>query len=262
MARAAQRLGMRYLTITDHSPSAHYAGGVDLDRLKRQWDEIAAAQEAVKEVTLLRGTESDILEDGSLDYPDAVLEQLDVVIASVHSRFKMDEAEMTRRLVRAMKLPVFKIWGHARGRLLLEREPFACRMEEVLDALAGSRGAVEVNGDPHRLELEPRFLRLARERGIPLDADHVGARALLEPRPQRPGGAAEVEYPPRRARDERLHVRARPGVGAKGSGFRRRITHVPAMIDDPLRRSHAEPSQATASALAPAGRRASGPGRD
>jgi DNA polymerase (family X) len=124
-------------------------------------------QEQVK-VRLLRGTESDILEDGALDYPADVLEQLEVVVASIHSRMKMDEDQMTRRLVRCMSLPVFKIWGHALGRLLLDREPFACRVEEVLDALAASRGAVEVNGDPRRLELEPRWLRAATARGIPV----------------------------------------------------------------------------------------------
>ena len=182
MARAADALGMDYLTITDHSPSAHYAGGLTADRLEAQGEEIARVQERVR-VRLLRGTESDITEDGALDFPDRVLERLDVIVASVHSRFKMDEQEMTRRLVRAMRLPVFKIWGHARGRLLLEREPFACRMEEVLDALAASRGAVEVNGDPHRLELEPRYLRLARERRIPIvlsvDAHSTGALGYL-----------------------------------------------------------------------------------
>jgi len=167
MARAADALGAEYLTVTDHSRSAGYAGGLDEDRLRRQWDEIARVQERVK-VRLLRGTESDVLEDGALDYPDRVLEALDVVVASVHSRMKMGEDEMTRRLVRCMSLPVFKIWGHPLGRLLLERDPFACRVEEVLDALAGSRGAVEVNGDPHRLELEPRWLRAAAARKIPV----------------------------------------------------------------------------------------------
>ncbi|HEX8951714.1 MAG TPA: helix-hairpin-helix domain-containing protein, partial [Polyangia bacterium] len=154
MARAAEAMGMEYLTITDHSPAAHYAGGVTLDRLRRQWDEIARVQETVK-VRLLRGTESDILEDGALDYPDAVLEQLDVVIASIHSRMKMDEAAMTRRLVSAMRRPVFKIWGHALGRLIMRRDPFACRVEEVLDAIAESRAAIEINGDPYRLDLPP-----------------------------------------------------------------------------------------------------------
>ncbi len=167
MARAAEALGAEYMTVTDHSRSAGYAGGLDEDRLRRQWDEIARVQEQVN-VRLLRGTESDVLEDGALDYPDRILEQLDVVVASVHSRMRMDEDLMTRRLVRCMSLPVFKIWGHALGRLLLDREPFACRVEEVLDALASSRGAVEVNGDPNRLELEPRWLRAATARGIPV----------------------------------------------------------------------------------------------
>ena len=167
MARAAEALGAEYMTVTDHSRSAGYAGGLDLDRLRMQWDEIARVQEKVK-IRLLRGTESDVLEDGALDYPDAILEQLDVVVASVHSRMRMDEEQMTRRLVRCMGLPVFKIWGHALGRLLLDRDPFACRVEEVLDALARSRGAVEVNGDPRRLELEPRWLRAATARQIPV----------------------------------------------------------------------------------------------
>jgi DNA polymerase (family 10) len=167
MARAADALGMEYLTITDHSQAAGYAGGLSLDRLRAQWEEIERVQERVR-VKLLRGTEADVLEDGALDWPEAVLEELDVVVASVHSRMKMDEDQMTRRLVRAMSAPIFKIWGHGVGRLLLEREPYAVRMEEVLDALAAARGAVEVNGDPRRLDLEPRHVRAARARGIPL----------------------------------------------------------------------------------------------
>jgi len=165
MARAAEAMGMQYITITDHSPTAHYAGGLQLDRLKRQWDEIAKAQENVK-VRLLRGTESDILADGALDYPDSVLEQLDIVIASIHNRFRMSSEQMTRRVVAAMKHPVFKVWGHAQGRYVLTRPPFECDMDAVLDAVASSRAAVEVNGDPHRLDMVPRWLREARKRGI------------------------------------------------------------------------------------------------
>ncbi|HZJ71995.1 MAG TPA: PHP domain-containing protein, partial [Planctomycetota bacterium] len=165
MARAAERLGMQYVTITDHSPSAHYAGGLSIDRLRAQWDEIARVQETVS-VRLLRGTESDILADGALDYPDTMLEQLDVVIASVHQRHRMDPDQMTRRLVRAMEHPCFKVWGHALGRLLLSRPPFDCRVEEVLDAAARSRAAIEINGDPHRLDLPPRWVRAARDRGL------------------------------------------------------------------------------------------------
>ena len=137
MARAADAMGMRYLTITDHSPTAFYARGLDVDRLRAQWDEIARVQETVS-VRLLRGTESDILADGGLDYPDAILEQLDVVIASIHARHRMDADRMTRRLVRAMQHPCFKIWGHALGRLVLSRPPIECRVEEVLDAAAAA----------------------------------------------------------------------------------------------------------------------------
>ncbi|WP_248358727.1 helix-hairpin-helix domain-containing protein [Anaeromyxobacter oryzae] len=182
MARAAEALGVEYLTVTDHSGTAHYAGGLDPDRLRRQWDEIARVQEQVG-IRLLRGTEADILDDGALDWPDAILEQLEVVVASIHSRMKMDEAQMTARLVRAMSWPVFKIWGHGTGRLLNERPPYAVRVEEVLDALARSRGAVEVNGDPQRLDLEPRHVRAARDRGIPVvlsvDAHSTGALRYL-----------------------------------------------------------------------------------
>ncbi|MEO6951550.1 MAG: PHP domain-containing protein [Polyangia bacterium] len=165
MARAAEARGYDYLTITDHSPTAHYARGVEIDRLKRQWDEIAEVQEKVK-IRLLRGTESDITKDGSLDYPDAILEQMDVVVASIHNRYKLDRAEMTERIVRAMQVPVFKIWGHALGRILLERDPIDCDVERIFDVIAKSRAAVEVNGDPHRIDLPPHLVPLARARGI------------------------------------------------------------------------------------------------
>jgi DNA polymerase (family 10) len=165
MARAAESLGVQYITITDHSPSAHYAGGVSLDRLKEQWDEIARVQEQVS-VRILRGTESDILADGALDYDDRTLEQFDVVIASIHARMRLDRDAMTRRIERAMCHPLFKIWGHALGRLLLRRPPVDCDVERLLDVIAAERAAIEVNGDPHRLDLEPRWVRAAQERGI------------------------------------------------------------------------------------------------
>jgi DNA polymerase (family 10) len=165
MARAAEELGLGYLTITDHSQSARYARGLSLDRLRRQWDEIDEVQPHTR-VRLLKGSESDILADGGLDWPDAVLEKLDVVIASIHQRHRQNEAQMTSRLLRAMRLPVFKIWGHPLGRLLLRRDPIACRLEEVLDAIAGSPAAIELNGDPYRLDLAPDLARRARARGI------------------------------------------------------------------------------------------------
>ncbi|MFT3917025.1 MAG: DNA polymerase/3'-5' exonuclease PolX [Anaeromyxobacteraceae bacterium] len=182
MARGAEARGAQYLTITDHSRAAGYAGGLDRDRLLAQWDEIAAVQEQVK-VKLLRGTEADILDDGRIDVPEELIPRFDVVIASIHSRMKMDRAQMTARLVAAMKQPFFKIWGHALGRLLGERDPFDCDAEAVLDALAASRGAIEVNGDPQRMEADPRMLRMARERNIPIvlsvDAHSVHALDYL-----------------------------------------------------------------------------------
>ncbi|MFZ0751345.1 MAG: PHP domain-containing protein, partial [Pyrinomonadaceae bacterium] len=165
MVGTAEALGMKYITITDHSPTAFYAGGVKIDRLQQQWDEIERVQEQTK-VRILKGTESDILQDGSLDYPDWILEQFDVIVASIHSRYKMNSEQMTKRVVTAMRQPVFKIWGHALGRLIQRRPPFDCDVEKILDVIAESRAAVEINGDPYRLDMEPRWIREARKRKI------------------------------------------------------------------------------------------------
>ncbi|HKP46013.1 MAG TPA: PHP domain-containing protein, partial [Pyrinomonadaceae bacterium] len=178
MARAAEALGMKYITITDHSPTASYAGGLTVDRLMRQWDEIAEVQQKVK-IRILRGTESDITADGRLDYPDNILEQFDVIVGSIHARYKMDSTKMTKRIVSAMREPVFKIWGHALGRLIERRPSFECDVEKILDVIAESRAAIEVNGDPWRLDMEPRWLREARKRKIKfvisVDAHSTGA---------------------------------------------------------------------------------------
>jgi DNA polymerase (family 10) len=178
MALAAEAMGMDYITITDHSPTAFYAGGVELDRLQRQWEEIDEVQTKVK-VKILRGTESDILANGALDYPDKILEMFDVIVASIHSRYKMDSEKMTTRVITAMKQPVFKIWGHAQGRLIQSRPPFDCDMLRILDVIAESNAAVEINGDPYRLDMEPRWVREAVKRKIKfvisVDAHSTGA---------------------------------------------------------------------------------------
>jgi DNA polymerase (family 10) len=183
MVRAAEAMGMKYITITDHSPTAFYANGVSLDRLQRQWDEIDEVQEKVK-IKILRGTESDIVADGRLDYPEHILEKFDVIVASIHSRYKMDSAKMTKRITTAMQQPVFKIWGHALGRLIQRRPPFECDLERILDVIAESRAAIEVNGDPWRLDLEPRWIREARKRKIKfvisVDAHSTGALSNLK----------------------------------------------------------------------------------
>src|SRR3981081_1194977 len=178
MVYAAESMGMKYITITDHSPTAFYAGGVKIDRLQRQWEEIDRVQEQTK-VRILKGTESDITQDGSLDYPDWILEQFDVIVASIHSRYKMDEDKMTQRVTAAMRQPVFKIWGHALGCLIQRRPPFDCRVEEILDVIAESRAAIEINGDPYRLDMETRWPVEARKRKIKfvvsVDAHSTGA---------------------------------------------------------------------------------------
>jgi DNA polymerase (family 10) len=165
MARAAERMGMKYMTITDHSPTAHYAGGLTVDRLKEQWEEIERVQEKVK-IKLLKGTECDILADGALDYPDEILEQFDVIIASVHSRYKQDEPRMTKRLLNGLRNPHFKIWGHPLGRLVLRRDPIPCDVEKILEAIQDSPVAIEINGDPYRLDLAPNWAKLASEMGF------------------------------------------------------------------------------------------------
>lgn len=165
MARAAERMGMKYMTVTDHSPTAHYAGGLTVDRLKEQWEEIDRVQEKVR-IKLLKGTECDILADGALDYPDEILEQFDIIIASIHSRYKQDEKRMTKRLLAGLRNPHFKVWGHPLGRLVLRRDPIPCNVEEILDAIQDSPVAIEINGDPYRLDLEPQWAKLARQRGF------------------------------------------------------------------------------------------------
>lgn len=179
MVRGAEEMGMKYITITDHSPTASYAGGLHLDKLKRQWEEIDEVQENVS-IKILRGTESDIVASGRLDYPDSVLEKFDVIVASIHARYKMDSAKMTERIATAMRYPVFKIWGHGLGRLLQRRPPFECDVEHILDVIAESKAAIEINGDPYRLDLEPRWVREARKRKLKfvISTDAHSVRAM------------------------------------------------------------------------------------
>jgi DNA polymerase (family 10) len=177
MAQRAAELGFGAITITDHSAAAAYANGLDLARLREQAAEIAGLP---SEARILRGTEADILADGSIDVPPEMIGELDVIIASVHQRYGLDEDGNTARLVAAMRQPFFKIWGHALGRLVLRRDPIAVRLDEVLDAIAASPAAIEINGDPHRLDLDPENARRAAARGIKfvLSCDAHSTKAL------------------------------------------------------------------------------------
>lgn len=168
MALAARALGLKYLTVTEHSEAAIYAGGLKVDDLKRQWEEIDRINAAVSGVRLLKGIEVDILESGALDYADSVLEQLEVVIGSIHVRHGMDEDQMTRRLLAAMDNPCLQILGHPTGRLINSREPYPVRMDEVLERAAERGVAVEVNGKPARLDIKAEYVRQAVKRGVRL----------------------------------------------------------------------------------------------
>ncbi|WP_141619164.1 DNA polymerase/3'-5' exonuclease PolX [Myxococcus sp. AB036A] len=168
MALAARALGLKYLTITEHSEAAIYAGGLKVDDLKRQWEEIDRINAAVSGVRLLKGIEVDILESGALDYADSVLEQLEVVIGSIHVRHGMDEDQMTRRLLTAMDNPCLQILGHPTGRLINSREPYPVRMDEVLERAAERGVAVEVNGKPARLDIKAEYVRQAVQQGVRL----------------------------------------------------------------------------------------------
>jgi DNA polymerase (family 10) len=180
MALAAQALGFKYMTVTEHSQAAIYAGGLKEDDLKRQWDEIDRVNEKVKGIRLLKGIEVDILESGALDYRDSLLERCELVIGSVHIRHKMDEDQMTRRLLSAMDNPHLNIIGHPTGRLIHEREPYPVRMEEVLDKAVARGVVMEVNGKPARLDLKADHVRQATERGVKLvvSADAHNTRDL------------------------------------------------------------------------------------
>ncbi|MDB4958840.1 MAG: hypothetical protein JWO36_6409 [Myxococcales bacterium] len=178
MARAAGELGMKAITITDHSAAANYAGGIGATGLRSQAEEIRGLP--ALPVKILRGTEADILQDGEIDVPREMLGELDLVIASVHQRYKLEEDGMTKRLVTAMRQPFFKIWGHALGRLVLRRDPIKVRLDDILDAIAESPAAIEINGDPYRLDLDPINARRASARGIPfvLSSDAHSVRGI------------------------------------------------------------------------------------
>ena len=159
MASAASRLGWEYLGITDHSRAAAYAGGLDAERVRQQWREIDDWNASGRAPRLFKGTECDIVADGALDYDDDLLLGFDYVVASIHSRFSLSREAMTARLVRAVSHPCVTFLGHPTGRLLLAREPYEHDLEELLKAAARHGVIVELNANPHRLDLDWRALR-------------------------------------------------------------------------------------------------------
>lgn len=197
IARTYYEAGFEYFALTDHSPAVTVAHGLTPDRFELQWDEIDAinreyehayqkkhhvqelhgSRKELRPFKILKGVECDILPDGSMDLPDEVLSKMDVVVASVHSRFKMSEEEMTARILRALKNPYVKILGHPSGRLINEREPYAVDMEKVIDAAIHHHVALEIDGQPARLDLFDYYCKMAKEKGakftIDSDAHHT-----------------------------------------------------------------------------------------
>ena len=178
LAAGVRAAGYKWVGITDHSQSAGYAGGLSPDALRRQAADIAGVAARMPGFRILHGVEADILADGRLDYDDDVLAQLDFIIGSIHSRFNLSGAEMTARVLTALDNPYLSILGHPTGRLLLSRNAYAIDLEAIF-AKAGARGvAIEINADPHRLDLDWRVLRSARAHGVMIsigaDAHNLG----------------------------------------------------------------------------------------
>jgi DNA polymerase (family X) len=183
MARAAAEAGYAYVGISDHSRAANYANGLDETRLAQQRNEIEAARRAVPQIRILHGIEVDVMEDGSLDLPDACLAQLDFVVASLHAHFALGPDRQTMRMVRALSHPLVTILGHPTGRLLLGRPGYTFDLDAVARAAASSGACLEINASPQRLDLAPPMIRRAAE---------LGARFCINPDAHEPRGFADV----------------------------------------------------------------------
>lgn len=181
MATFLQGQGYEYLGICDHSQAAHYANGLPPERVRQQQREIDELNQELAPFRIFKGIESDILSDGSLDYPPTVLETFDFIVASVHSNLKMDERKATTRVLRAVENPYTTMLGHPTGRLLLRREGYPLDHKAVIDACAQHNVIIEINANPYRLDLDWRWVRYALDQGVQLsinpDAHHTNGYA-------------------------------------------------------------------------------------
>jgi DNA polymerase (family 10) len=182
MAAAAQELGLQYLGIADHSRSSIQAGGLDRARLRTQVAAIRKLNESFDGFRVFAGVECDILRDGSLDFADETLGELDYVVASVHSAFQIPEAEMTKRIIRAISNPLVTFLAHPTGRLLLSREPYAVDIPAIIEAAAETGTWIEINAAPKRLDLDWRWWPSAKEKGVKcvINPDAHGVEKLPE----------------------------------------------------------------------------------
>jgi DNA polymerase (family 10) len=166
MAKAAEALGYDYVAITDHSRSLGVAHGLSAERIGQQIDEVRKSNARAGGIRILAGAEVDILKDGSLDFPDEILEQLDVVVASIHSGFQQDRDTITRRIVAAMHSPHVDILAHPTGRLLARRPGYDVDIDTVIREAARTGTALEINSYPDRLDLRDEHARAARDAGV------------------------------------------------------------------------------------------------
>jgi DNA polymerase (family 10) len=179
MARKAKEMGYAYIAVTDHSKAVRVAGGMDEKQLAKHLKEIEKADGQISGFRILKGVEVDILPDGTLDLKDDILRECEVVLASVHSRFNMEEGEMTRRVIRAIRNPNVKVLAHPTGRLILEREPFKISLPEVIQAAVDHGVILEINAYPDRLDLKDVDARMARDLGAKL-AINTDAHSALQ----------------------------------------------------------------------------------
>jgi DNA polymerase (family 10) len=166
MAKACRDLGYEYLGICDHSKSAQYAGGLSIEKVIEQQEDILRLNTSMAPFKIFSGIESDILADGSLDYPDEILQRFDFIVASVHSGLRMDKEKATARLLKAIENPYTTILGHPTGRLLLSREGYPLDFEKILHSCAEHGVVVELNAHPYRLDLDWRWIDYAVSLGL------------------------------------------------------------------------------------------------
>lgn len=185
IADAAKQMGLQYIGISDHSQSAYYARGLKTDGIYRQWEIIDRLNRETPDFYIFKGIESDILSDGSLDYDDEVLKGFDFIIASVHSSFTMKREDQEKRILRAMENPYITMLGHPTGRLLLSRDAYDVDMRNIIDGAAKNNVIIELNASPYRLDIDWRYLRYAKEKGVTIS---------INPDAHATGGLYEIVY--------------------------------------------------------------------
>ncbi|HJT73296.1 MAG TPA: PHP domain-containing protein, partial [Chitinophaga sp.] len=171
MAKAAKEQGYEYLVISDHSRSAFYANGLSIERIQAQHAEIDELNKQLAPFRIFKSIEADILNDGSLDYPDEILASFDLVIASVHSNLKMSEEKAMSRLLKAIENPYTTILGHMTGRLLLSRNGYPVNHQQIIDACAANNVVIELNAHPRRLDIDWQWIPYALEKNVLLSID-------------------------------------------------------------------------------------------